>query len=128
VVAVSFFEDLEVFLFEVGDELTVIVADDDVRRDEFDARGEIGLALILRLDRDGRRREQQRTSTPRLPPGSCLHDADYKPPSGAHAAARGGRSARSVRLWALGVAVVEPRPFVAGDGRVGRFPGRRRRG
>src|SRR4029453_14730267 len=73
------FEDPEIFLSEVGDELTVIVADDDVRRDELDARGEIGLALILRLHRDADRREQQCARTPRLPPGYCLHAADYKP-------------------------------------------------
>ena len=72
-------EDLEVFFLQVGDELAVVVADDDVRRDEFDARGEIGLALILRLDRDAERRQRAVQSTPRLPPGYCLHAADYKP-------------------------------------------------
>ena len=59
------FEDLELFLLEVGDEQAAVIPGDDVHGDDVDARREIGTCLLV-LDR------RLTSGLPRLPGGRLV--------------------------------------------------------
>ena len=58
-------EDLEVAVLQVGDELSFVVANDDIGGHEIDPRREVGPPLFLRLA--GATRERQERADGRLP-------------------------------------------------------------
>ncbi len=65
-------DDLEVPVLEVGDELSLVVANDDVGGHEIDARREVGPPLFLRLAGAARERQERANGRPPQLAGSCV--------------------------------------------------------
>ena len=65
-------EDLEVPFLEVGDELSLVVANDHVGGHEIDPRREVGPPLFLRLAGAARERQERANGRPPQLAGSCV--------------------------------------------------------